>query len=101
MLSRMNDERERFFSDLHRTDDAKPRIVIDVNGREVVAGRVRSGEWTLTLGGEGRVGRVFRRQEGRAVYFVGFTEADSATAEWISDDVDRVLDRLVASPLRP
>lgn len=91
----MNDQRERFFSDLDRSDDSARTIVVEVNGREVVASRVRPTEWTLSLGGEGRIGRVRRRQEDRAVYFVGYTELDADSVDWVSDDIDRVLDRLV------
>lgn len=93
-LGMMNDD-ERYFTDLTEAFDAVRRIELLINQREVVISRVRIGEWKVLLSPEGQVGRVSRRTEGKAVYFVGYLQEDPEEVNWVSDDIDRVLERIV------
>ncbi|UIN30928.1 hypothetical protein [Microbacterium binotii] len=91
----MNMHQEQFFHSIELSDESPRRCRVDIGEREIVASVVRPGEWTLNAKDRERVGRVLRRQEGRATYFVGFAASDPEIVEFVSDDVDRVVERLV------
>ncbi|MEV5042688.1 hypothetical protein [Microbacterium sp. LMI1x-1-1.1] len=52
------------------------------------------GEWSVRLGGE-RIGRITRERRDRATYYVGWVEEEPETVNWVSDEIDVLVSRMI------
>lgn len=52
------------------------------------------GEWTVRFEGQ-RIGRIQRERRDRAIFYLGYIEDEPGTVNWVSDEIDVLVSRMI------